>query len=536
MSAAPSRALVPPDYPRARSLGGGVTQLDTLHHGQPGTIAVFALELPGGGFALVESGPSVAQSAIEAALTEAGFDLADLRYILLTHVHLDHAGAAAAMAAPVGAAVYVHRLGAPHIADPSRLMASAGRVYGDKLDFLWGNMQPLDKELVRAVDGGETLDISGLRVRVVYTPGHASHHVSYLLEDGTLFTGDSTGILLQGAGLIRPALPPPELDLEAGEESLGRMIEAAPSRLILTHFGAVTDPIPHLREVGERNRQWESEVAEGMALGEDDSALTQRMTRLEDAELERAGTPPGIGARLKLTSDAQMTVTGLKRYLTKRHPERIEEARRALDVRASGDGAPTGRFPLDRTARIAVLASGTGSNLASLVASFPPASSDLAAVVLAVSDKPDAPALDKARAAGVRAEAVPWTRRSEFEEQLRRLLAEERIDLVCLAGFMRLLSPGFTESFSGRILNIHPSLLPEFPGLEPVRRALEAGVVETGCSVHYVDAGMDSGPLVLQRRVPVLQGDDVTSLTKRVQEQEHSAYPEAVRAVLRGRA
>lgn len=522
----------PPDYPRARSLGGGVTQLDTLHHGQPGTIAVFALELPGGGFALVESGPSVAQPAIEAALAASGFDLADLRYILLTHVHLDHAGAAAAMAAPASAAVYVHRLGAPHIADPSRLMASAGRVYGDKLDFLWGSMQPLAKEFVRPVEGGETLDLGGLKARVIYTPGHASHHVSYLLEDGTLFTGDSAGILLEGARLIRPALPPPELDLEACDASLTLMAEAAPSRLILTHFGEVTDPLPHLREVAERNRQWESAVIEGLALGEDDGTLTSRMIRLEDAEMERAGTPPGIGARLKLTSDAQMTVTGLKRYLNKKHPERVEQARAALNAAA----ASTSAFPLGRTARIAVLASGTGSNLATLLTAFPPAATELGSVVLAVSDKPDAPALDKARATGVRAEALPWTSRREFEENLERLLEDERIDLVCLAGFMRLLSKGLTERLAGRILNIHPSLLPEFRGLEPVKRALEAGVVETGCSVHYVDAGMDTGPIVVQKRVKVLPGDDVPGLTRRVQEQEHVAYPEAVRAVLEGRA
>lgn len=524
-----SRQL-PPDYPRARSLGGGVTRLDTLHHGQPGTIAAFALELPSGGFALVESGPSVAQTAIEAALRAADFDLADLRYILLTHVHLDHAGAAAALAAPVAAPVYVHRIGAPHIADPSRLMASAGRVYGDKLDLLWGSMQPLAQELVKPVEGGETLDLDGLNVQVVYTPGHASHHVSYLLADGTLFTGDSAGILLEGANLIRPALPPPELDLEACEASLKRMSEAAPTRLILTHFGEVTDPVSHLRQVAERNREWEAAVLHGLALGEDDAALTARMTRLEDDEMERAGTPPGIGARLKLTSDAQMTVTALKRYLSKKHPERIEQARATLV--ASADTP----FPLGRTARIAVLASGAGSNLASLVSAFPPDGTGIASVVLAVSDKPDAPALDKARAAGVRAEALPWTSRREFEEQLERLLEEERIDLVCLAGFMRLLSKGLTERLAGRVLNIHPSLLPEFRGLEPVKRTLEARVGETGCTVHYVDAGMDTGPIVLQRRVSVLPGDNVAALTKRVQEQEHVAYPEAVSAVLEGRA
>ncbi len=539
-------SLLPPDYPRIREIGGGVLQIDTGHYGHPGTIGVFVLPLPKGGYALIETGPGSTLASVEDGLARAGLDQRDLRFVLVTHIHLDHAGAAGALAQ--GGELVVHEIGAPHMIDPSRLLSSAKRIYGDEMDALWGTMHPVDAARVRAVRGGESLDLGGLRVRVLATPGHASHHVSYLLDDGTLFTGDSAGVRLQGANVVRPAVPPPDLDLEAWEVSVRRMRDARPDRLVLTHFGVVEDADEHLAQVPERNRAWANEVLRGMRANEDDDALVARMQQREDAELAQAGVLPGVRIRYKVTSDAAMTVMGLKRYWTKRHPDRLE--------------AP---FPLDRTARIAVLASGRGSNLASLLAAFPPlaqgsadgaaggstrglvaaethgraaeeAANRLGAVTLVISNVEDAPALDKARGAGVRAAFVPWTSRDAFETGVQQLLAEERIDLVCLAGFMRILSPRFTERFAGRLLNIHPSLLPSFRGLHAQRQALEAGAQESGCTVHFVDAGVDSGRVVLQRRVPVLEDDDETSLTERILREEHVAYPEAVTCVLDGRA
>lgn len=192
-------------------------------------------------------------------------------------------------------------------------------------------------------------------------------------------------------------------------------------------------------------------------------------------------------------------------------------------------------FPLGRPARIAVMASGRGSNLEALLKAFP-ADNPLGRIVLVISDKRQAPALQKALEAQVEAEHVPWPKsgREQFEQVAGQLLHDRHIDLVLLAGFMRLLSPRFVQAWEGRILNIHPSLLPEFPGLKAQRQALEAGVSETGCTVHFVDAGMDTGPIVLQRRVPVLPGDTEETLSARILEQEHLAYPEAVRRVLKG--
>jgi phosphoribosylglycinamide formyltransferase 1 len=199
------------------------------------------------------------------------------------------------------------------------------------------------------------------------------------------------------------------------------------------------------------------------------------------------------------------------------------------------EGAAT-PFPVARQARLAVLASGRGSNLASLLGAFPPSGLEpLAAVRLVVSDRPAAPALDRAREAGVTAHYVPFCRgRERFEVATEGLLREHAVDLVCLAGFMRLLSAAFTERWRGRLLNVHPSLLPAFRGLHAPRQAIEAGVAVSGCTVHFVVADVDAGRTVVQRRVRIEPGDDEASLAARILEQEHVAYPEAVRLVLRG--
>jgi len=199
-------------------------------------------------------------------------------------------------------------------------------------------------------------------------------------------------------------------------------------------------------------------------------------------------------------------------------------------------------FPLGRPARLAVFASGRGSNLAALMASFPPtrpgaAPAKDATVVLVVSDRRDAGALALARDAGVGAVHVAFGRdREGFEAAAQRELERHRVDLIALAGFMRVLSPAFAALWRGRLLNVHPSLLPAFPGLHAVRQALAAGVDRSGCTVHFVDAGVDTGPVIEQRGVPVLPGDDETTLQARIQAVEHEIYPAAVRAVLRGDA
>lgn len=191
-------------------------------------------------------------------------------------------------------------------------------------------------------------------------------------------------------------------------------------------------------------------------------------------------------------------------------------------------------FPLDRPARIGVLASGRGSNLEALLRAYPPGDV-MGEVRLVISNRAAAPALAKARAAGVSALHLAFDDRTRFEEETHAALSAAGVDLVCLAGFMRILSPEFVRRYPGRLLNIHPSLLPAHRGLHAQRQALEAGDRESGCTVHFVDEGVDTGATVLQRRVPVLPDDTEDSLTARILDQEHLAFPEAVRLVLTGR-
>jgi phosphoribosylglycinamide formyltransferase-1 len=183
---------------------------------------------------------------------------------------------------------------------------------------------------------------------------------------------------------------------------------------------------------------------------------------------------------------------------------------------------------------LGVLISGRGSNLQAILDGVREGKLS-ARVGVVISNVPGAPGLERARKAGVPAEVLPhkdFPSRERYDEALAERLRAHGVDLVCLAGFMRLLSPDFVRAFRGRILNVHPSLLPAFPGLHAQRQALEYGVKVTGATVHIVDEELDHGPILLQSAVPVLDGDDEESLSARILEQEHRIYPEAIALML----
>ena len=189
--------------------------------------------------------------------------------------------------------------------------------------------------------------------------------------------------------------------------------------------------------------------------------------------------------------------------------------------------------------RVAVLISGRGSNMTALIEAAK-AKDYPAEIVVVVSNRPDALGLVRAREAGIATALIDHTTfgkdREAFEHALDAELQAHRIEIVCLAGFLRLLTPWFVDRWSGRMINIHPALLPQFKGLDTHRRALEAGVEEHGATVHFVSVGMDEGPVILQRAVPVLGSDTEASLAARVLEVEHQIYPQALRLVAEGRA
>jgi len=311
-----------PDILRVQDLGG-VFLLDTRHMGYPGTVGVYLLPGAAGTFALVESGPGSTLETVLGGIREAGFVPEKLTSVLVTHIHLDHAGAAGTLAQRYGAEVFVHENGAGHLVDPSRLLRSAGRIYGERMQELWGEMQNVPQNLLRPVRDGETLEVLGHRVGVLYTPGHASHHVSYLLDKTRMFTGDAAGIRLPGAATVRPALPPPELDLETWSRSVQAMRQAGPEELLLTHFGRVEDVEGHFRRLEQQHRAWADTVLEGMNTGEDDDALAARIRALSREALLAEGASEGTIARHSVTSSDAMTVAGLKRYWQKAHLERL---------------------------------------------------------------------------------------------------------------------------------------------------------------------------------------------------------------------
>jgi glyoxylase-like metal-dependent hydrolase (beta-lactamase superfamily II) len=276
--------------------------IDLQHLGRSRVIASYLLA--GDEPALVDCGPTSCLPGLEAGLAERGLTVEDLRHLLLTHIHLDHAGAAGELVRRnPGLKVYVSEIGAPHLVDPSRLEASARRLYGNDFDRLWGNLVPVPAENVAALEN-EVLGLEGWP-----TPGHASHHVTYLSADGTCYSGDVTGVVIAPSTLIAPVCPPPDVDLEAWERSLDSIAERSPERLCLPHFGVVEGPAQHLERTRERLLTWASRVRDG--------ATEEEFVHEAERELEDA-TDPETAACYTQAGPLWQSYAGLVRYFAKR--------------------------------------------------------------------------------------------------------------------------------------------------------------------------------------------------------------------------
>jgi glyoxylase-like metal-dependent hydrolase (beta-lactamase superfamily II) len=232
--------------------------LDLHHQGAERVIGSYLVETVDGP-ALFDCGPASCLEHLHTSLRQRGLELQDLRHLLLSHIHLDHAGAAGVLVREhPELQVHVAEIGAPHLVDPSRLEASARRLYGDAFDTLWGELAPVPEENIRIVG----TNVLGLECFA--TPGHASHHVCYLAGDGTLYAGDAAGVRLQPDRTVLPPTPPPEFDLEAWNRTIDEIEKRRPSRLALVHFGVAEDPGPHLAELRQRLADWSRRVAEGV--------------------------------------------------------------------------------------------------------------------------------------------------------------------------------------------------------------------------------------------------------------------------------
>jgi len=234
--------------------------LDLRHGGAERVIGSYLLDTEDGP-AVFDCGPTTCLEALKAGLRSRGLELRDVRHLLLSHIHLDHAGAAGVLVREhPELQVHVSAIGAPHLVDPSRLEASARRLYGDAFDDLWGELAPVPEENVHAV-GGRVLGLDCFP-----TPGHASHHVSYLDDAGTLYAGDAAGVRIQPHSTVLPPTPPPEFDLETWLRTLDEIERRAPARLALVHFGVAEDVERHLVELRRRLEEWVR--LEGVSEGE----------------------------------------------------------------------------------------------------------------------------------------------------------------------------------------------------------------------------------------------------------------------------
>ena len=230
--------------------------IDLLHAGAARTVGAYLLDTSGG-LSLFDCGPSSCIPALKDGLAERGVELGDLRNLLLSHIHLDHAGAAGSLVREhPGLQVWVSEVGAPHLVDPSRLERSARRLYGDSFDELWGELAPVPQENVHVADGRA----AGLEV--FPAPGHASHHVCYF-DGATLYAGDAAGVRILPSRSVLPPTPPPDVDVEAWYRTLEQIERRAPERLALIHFGLADDVGRHLAELRGRLDTWSKRVEEG---------------------------------------------------------------------------------------------------------------------------------------------------------------------------------------------------------------------------------------------------------------------------------
>lgn len=290
--------------------------LDLQFLGRAGVIATAAIPCEGG-VVLVDPGPASCLPALMSALAAHGYGLADVRALLITHIHLDHAGASGTLAqAWPGLPVYVHAIGAKHLAQPEKLLASATRLYGADMNRLWGAFLAVPEVSLRPLQGGESLVVGGRTFSVTYTPGHAVHHVSYLdTEDRVAYVGDTAGIAVGGYSLA--ATPPPDIDIPRWEESLTAIAALAPASLFLTHFGLVADAAAYLSRYRDVLRRSAERARVAVRAGGDEAALSDAWVRWLRADA-RTVVGEDAAAALEAAAPFDQIWQGLARYWRKR--------------------------------------------------------------------------------------------------------------------------------------------------------------------------------------------------------------------------
>ena len=300
------------------TLASGMSYVDVRFLGAERIIASVVLHGPDG-IAIIDPGPTSTLPTLQRAIEDAGLSMRDLRALLLTHIHLDHAGAAGTLVhAHPGLRVFVHEKGAPHVVDPSKLLASASRLYGDQMDRLWGEVRAVPESAVHVLRGDERVEAAGHHLEVAYTPGHASHHVSYFSGGaGIAFVGDTAGVRLLPGGVNVPPTPPPDIDLDVWRESLARIGAWGAETLFVTHFGPHRPADAHLSELLD-NLELTSSLAKQSLAREGSDADREEWFADEWRRVLRRRLPGDAASAYERAGRFDLNWRGLARYWRKR--------------------------------------------------------------------------------------------------------------------------------------------------------------------------------------------------------------------------
>lgn len=290
--------------------------LDLTFQGIPDVIAAFLITSPEG-HTLIETGPGSTLPALETAVRAAGARLEDVTQLAVTHIHLDHAGAAGSLLRRLpDARLFVHPVGAPHMIDPSKLLASATRIYGDAMDRLWGAFEPCPADRVVVLADDAELRAGNRTLRALHTPGHASHHIAFVdMERKTAFTGDVAGVRLGSSPYVRPPTPPPDIDIPAWHESAHRLRALGLRALDLTHFGRIPGAATHLDTLVRNLDDWLAWITDRLRRGEDPATVAEELMRKGELDVIRAGGSAADAAAYELATPSRMSVDGIARYI-----------------------------------------------------------------------------------------------------------------------------------------------------------------------------------------------------------------------------
>lgn len=305
----------------------GLSAIDTFYAGRERYTAAYLLRADEP--AIVETGPTTSVEHVVAGLERLGIGPNDLAHIVVTHIHLDHAGGVGRLSSAFPrATVWVHERGAPHLADPARLVASATRIYGEgQMASLFGPVDPVAPERLRSVGDGDRIGLGGRLLDVLATPGHANHHIALVDSDtGAVFTGDALGIHVPDLKVLRPATPPPDFDIELAIESIERIrVRARTSLVLFSHFGPVTDVDRICELASRRTRAWAEVVREALATTDDLDQITELLRREAERDTETGAEATLDLDRFETLSSVRMNAMGIIRYWKKRAERRVPQ-------------------------------------------------------------------------------------------------------------------------------------------------------------------------------------------------------------------